>query len=192
MTFDIGNCCCVTREDVHLRFCSHIPNLTKFDEISEIHSNEISSNSERERVRETHTSRSISTGSNENIQSRMKTVRKTRRTISFTFAYDHFLSFDSRQRVNTRQMPMVMTNNLVRFQIPTFHHLQKRTKSIFAPNTSIQIVGTHLIFSTREQIWMSRRYCQPSDRRNVSRQRKFQFTRSQIPDLVSHVELNQL
>ena len=58
------------------------------------------------------TSDSISTAGNENVERRMK-----------------------RQTKDTAQMPMVMANDLIGFQIPTFYHL------VFASRKEVRVPG---------------------------------------------------
>lgn len=69
-------------------------------------------------------------------------------------------------KINTkdaRQMPVVMTNDLVCFEIPTLDHL---------------------VFSGREEIGMSRRDGDATDSVDVTCEREFEGARSEIPDLI--------
>jgi len=64
---------------------------------------------------------------------------------------------------------MVMTDNLVGFQIPTLDHL---------------------VLGTGEEIWMTVRNGETTDGRDMTGQRQLQFSRCQIPDLgISTVSL---
>ena len=102
------------------------------------------------------TSGRVSSRGNENVQCRMET-----------------------ERVNSGEVSVVMADDLVGFQIPTFDHLRRHI---------LEMIGhlphdTHLVLSAREEIRMPRRDGKSSDSRYMACQRQLQLPRSQIPNL---------
>lgn len=80
------------------------------------------------------------------------------------------------ERIYAREMTVVLPYDLVDFEVPAFDRLRRVRPA------QMRGVGTHLVFTTREQIGVSRRNGEATDGGDVAGQGQFEGARGEIPN----------
>ena len=85
------------------------------------------------------------------------------------------------ERVHAREMTVVVSYDLVDFEVPAFDHLPRVRR---AEKTRRD---THLVFTTRKQVGVSWRYGEATDGRDVAREGQLERARGEVPNFYDTV-----
>jgi hypothetical protein len=112
-------------------------------------------------VGETYASDGIPTGGDEDVQCRMEA-----------------------EGINARQVAVIVPDDLVHLEVPTFHHLVSQFLELDGVNMCEKRgLKAHLVFATREEIRMPWADGESTDCRDMAGERELQLSRSEIPNL---------